>query len=479
MASLDIGVNMAEISLSVEGRGGESLRNHYNQAMRKDKLVEWIKEMMHHSFVLGNSVESYITTMEYIEELVREHREWTDSSRALRRKTSRLKTLVPTVDVFHTELHLKDAFTKYNNKYAITSRKHVPPTFNEIRHVLNLSQLLAIGDDLKFISFDGDQTLYSDGGNFEEKSGLSYQIIELIKAGVIICVITAANYFHDGPKYEVRLQGLLRRFIKAGLSEEEINRFYIVGGECNWLLQAHKRENDEGKLVARIEGVEHEVWQADEYDAPKPSKWPQEEIDRVLDIAEASFNNSRQEMRLRARILRKPTSVGIIPGGAKMIQEVPQGHGNEKLKSEALDEVVLRAIDELNNMEHSVSFPYCAFNGGRDAWVDIGSKGVAVEALQAYFAIEKKSCVHIGDQFLKTGNDISARATCNTVWIESPKETFKILDHVLGISLGLDKMERAATEAKLDDDEQSPRGSPRNTPAGRMNVYTGEFEPVK
>ena len=471
-------VDIDSIAVQATDESRMSLRNHYNQSMRKDNFVEWIKEMMHHSFVLGNTTESYTTTMEYIEELIREHRAWSGISGTATRKTSRLKNLVPTVDVFHTELQLKEAFTRYNGKYAMTSRKHVPPTFNEIRHILNLSQLLAIGDKLKFISFDGDQTLYSDGGNFEEKSGLSYQIIELIKAGVIICVITAANYFHDGPKYEVRLQGLLRRFIKAGLSAEEVNRFYVVGGECNFLLQAHKRENEEGKFVARIEGVEHEVWQADIYNGPKPSKWPQEEITKVLDIAEASFRNSQKEMRLRARIIRKPTSIGIIPGGPKMIDEVPQGHGNEKLKSEALNEVVLRALDELNNMEQSVSFPYCAFNGGRDAWVDVGSKGVAVEALQAYFSIESESCVHIGDQFLKTGNDISARATCTTIWIENPKETFKILDHVLGISLGLDKMERAATEAKLDDEENSPRSSPRNVPAKvqSMNVYTGEFE---
>ena len=113
----------------------------------------------------------------------------------------------------------------YNEKYAITARCHVAPTFNEIRHILNLGQLMAIGTDLKFISFDGDQTLYSDGGNFAENSGLSYQIIELIKAGIIVCVVTAANYQHNGEKYEVRLEGLLRRFVKSGLQPDEIERF--------------------------------------------------------------------------------------------------------------------------------------------------------------------------------------------------------------------------------------------------------------
>jgi IMP and pyridine-specific 5'-nucleotidase len=162
-------------------------------SMRRDEFVEWIKEMLFHSFVLGNHYESYVTTMRYIEELVKEHRE--------KGNKSRLKTLVPTIDKFHTELHLVEALDMYNAKYSITNRRHVPPTFNEIRHILNLAQLLAINVHMKLVSFDGDQTLYSDGGNFEEKSGLSYQIIELVKAGVVVTVITAANYEHNGPLY--------------------------------------------------------------------------------------------------------------------------------------------------------------------------------------------------------------------------------------------------------------------------------------
>lgn len=450
---------------------------------RKDEFLDWMKELLYHSFVLGNKKDSYLETMGYIEQLVEEHR-------SLGGVGSRLKALVPSVSHFHTRLHLKEAFEMYDDKYAVTQRRHLAPTFNEIRHILNLSQLIAIGTELKFVSFDGDQTLYSDGGNFEEKSGLSYQIIELLKAGIVVCVITAANYQHDGSKYEIRLAGLLRRFIKANLSAEEIQRFHIMGGECNFLLQCKMTKLPDGECNPRsryghkasLEPVMHEVWQADHYNAPKPYKWDKDKVSAFLDAAESSFRQSKADLRLRTRIIRKPTSVGMIPGGEAMVDAVPVGHGSLKIKAEALDEVVLRALDNIQALpEELKQLHYCAFNGGRDCWVDVGTKGVAVEALQAYFNIPKHGCLHIGDQFLQTGNDISARDTCATIWITSPKETFKILDHLLRFSLGMDKVDKAAAAAKADDLEElslSPTTSPKRARAPpsppRMDVYTGE-----
>ena len=393
-----------------------SRRNHQITSTRKDEFVDWIKGMLYHSFVLGNKKESYVQTMLYIQELIDEHRAKSEEGDS---HGSRLKSLVPSIGFFHSGVYLKDAFETYDNKYAITARCHVAPTFNEIRHILNLGQLMAIGTDLKFVSFDGDQTLYSDGGNFAENSGLSFQIIELIKAGIIVCVITAANYQHNGEKYEVRLEGLLRRFIKSGLEADEIERFYIMGGECNYLLQCQlveePSESNPDRVVkkARIKPVAHEVWQAEHLDAPKPTTWPKDLVAAFLDAAEASFKRSKEDLRLRARVLRKATSVGMIPGGENMVAEVPNGHGSLKIKAESLDEVVLRAMEVIRELDPDLqALPYCAFNGGRDCWVDVGTKGVAVEALQAYFKLPKSSCLHVGDQFLKTGNDISARSAC-------------------------------------------------------------------
>ncbi len=454
-----------------------STRNTDDVAKRQDGLIDWIKGMLMHSFVLGNQTESYVTTMKYIETLIKEHR--------IKGNSSRLKTLVPTVDMFHTELHLVEAFNMYNAKYSVTSRKHVPPTFHEIRHILNLSQLLAINVHLKMVSFDGDQTLYSDGGNFEEKSGLSYQIIELIRAGINVVVITAANYEHNGSMYELRLQGLLRRFAKARLSPAEIARFHVMGGECHYLLRAQLTPGD---TIAHLIAVAHEVWQSGEGGKNCPMSWPISARESFLDVAEASFRASQSELKIRARILRKKTSVGMIPGGEAMVKVFPGGHGKDKIKSEILDEVALRAIEDIAKIKSDLIFPYCVFNGGRDCWVDVGTKGVAAKCLQSYFHVTPGECIHIGDQFLAIGNDISTRAVCATVWIETPKETYKILDHVLRFSLGKDKMERAAAAAAADDLDRVTQpangGVPSlsldvpEVPAVRpkvMNVYTGEM----
>merc|ERR1711957_423692 len=94
------------------------------------------------------------------EELVEEHRNIEDSSQ------SRLKHVVPSVGMFHTPLPTKKAWEVYDAKYCASRRKSVAPSFNEIRHVLNLAQIMAVADELEVVSFDGDQTLYSDGQNF-------------------------------------------------------------------------------------------------------------------------------------------------------------------------------------------------------------------------------------------------------------------------------------------------------------------------
>jgi hypothetical protein len=41
---------------------------------------------------------------------------------------------------------------------------------------------------------------------------------------------------------------------------------------------------------------------------------------------------------IRAKVIRKARGVGIISGGAESVAAMPIGHGQEKLKSEALTE---------------------------------------------------------------------------------------------------------------------------------------------
>ena len=143
-----------------------------------------------------------------------------------------------------------------------------------------------------------------------------------------------------------------------------------------------------------------------------------------------------------------------------------QGHGSKKLKREALDELVLRVMECIRTAEPPIDLPICVFNGGRDAWLDVGNKKVGVEALQAFFGLDNHNCLHVGDQFLNTGNDLAARETCPCIWITSPRETEKILEHILKV-MGINIISSEDAVEQKDDDTTKKRS---------FNVYTGDKE---
>lgn len=280
---------------------------------RRDGLIEWLKDLLKHSFVL-DATGTYADTMSHIEELVEEH-----IGDPLR---SRLKQHVPSIGIFHTSLPMRKAFQIYDDKYAVSQRRHLPPTFNEIRHILNLAQVIALAKSLSMISFDGDQTLYSDGGNFDDNDELAMGIISLMKSGVKVALITAAGYGLDNSKYEVRLGGLLDKFVAMKLTEEEVGRFYVFGGECNYLFQCSVAGEISSKCF--LKPIQPEIWQAEQFLGPKPMLWPANEVTQILDIAEKSMIDTVSQLRLRARILRKDRAIGVFPGGDSMVSVHPK-----------------------------------------------------------------------------------------------------------------------------------------------------------
>ncbi|EEC47065.1 predicted protein, partial [Phaeodactylum tricornutum CCAP 1055/1] len=331
-------------------------------------------------------------------------------------QVSRLQQLVPTIGMFHTHLPLRRAFEVYNEKHKLTKRQHIQISFNEIRHILNLAQIMALRKNLngpRLITFDGDQTLYADGANFDSNPRLANYLYLLLRHGVSVAVVTAAGYEYNVEKYEYRLSGLLHFFRQRGLSNAECARFYLFGGECNYLFQL-----GHGYRLQPVKEYGPGGWiTSTSFIKESPGNWSEAHINTVLDLAESNANETLKELNLRGRIVRKRRSVGLCPNHG---QEIPR---------ESLDELVLRSHEKLNRMNEGTGpgIPYCAFNGGTDAWVDVGNKRVGVQVLQSYLGIPVQETLHIGDQFLNTGNDYAARDVSCCVWIISPQETTYIL----------------------------------------------------
>lgn len=56
-----------------------------------------------------------------------------------------------------------------------------------------------------------------------------------------------------------------------------------------------------------------------------------------------------------------------------------------------------------------------------------GNKLIGVQVLQKYLGAAPAATLHVGDQFLSTGNDFATRSSCCTLWIISPEETEGVL----------------------------------------------------
>mmetsp|Transcript_5367 Transcript_5367/g.15587 ORF Transcript_5367/g.15587 Transcript_5367/m.15587 type:complete len:569 (+) Transcript_5367:163-1869(+) len=537
-------------------------RNYFLTPHRRDGLIEWMKSMLMHSFVLDALATTGADTFSHFEELINEHREVCLSSssssssprnggRTSASRQSRLQRLVPTVGVFHTPLPLRRAYEAYNAKYKLDRRRHLAISFNEIRHILNLAQIMAFCDDdddqaspgtntatslganpqlrskrpptnpldspaftplqgntstipsldllggidestaddgtpadgrfcgPSLITFDGDQTLYSDGANFESNPKLATYLYLLLRNGVTVAVVTAAGYEYQTEKYELRLSGLLQFFRRKTpkLTDDQLARFYLFGGECNYLLRLGK----DYKLHPVNEHGAGGWMTATRYLGPEsPANWPESDVTALLDLAEESLKESIKDQNLRARFLRKKRSVGLVPG-----------QGSPPIPREALDETVLRAQDRLDrNLTGKKAIPYCAFNGGRDVWVDVGNKRVGVRILQSYLGVPEAETLHIGDQFLNTGNDYAARQTCPCIWITNPDETTYILKSILRLAgIRIAGTVDDDTEPTSHQQASAPGGiasggsevvnfdemQRRTTAVATMDVYTGEL----
>lgn len=353
----------------------------------------------------------YAEIMRDVEDLINDHIRHQRKGTSQR---SKLKFLVPSVSLFFTPLLLEEAFVYQDSRRRISSRRFVPPSFNDIRLTLNSAQMMSLvrNGPLQLVTFDGDVTLYDDGQSLTEDNPVIPRILNLLAQNLKVGIVTAAGYT-DASKYYGRLYGLLEA-IKTAVTKKEIAipALIILGGESNYLFTFDLSSKHLLRYVSRKEWMLEEMKQ-----------WTEPDVTALLDVAETALRECISNMHLPAEILRKERAVGIIPNSES---------GAAKFSREQLEETVLVTQQVVEMSAAGRKLPFCAFNGGNDVFVDIGDKSWGVLSCQKYFGgIEGGKTLHVGDQFLSAGaNDFKARLACTTAWIASPAETVQLLDEL-------------------------------------------------
>ncbi|KAM0325075.1 hypothetical protein ACHAQA_007614 [Verticillium albo-atrum] len=426
---------------------------------RRDQFIEWIKGLLAVPFVLYSQPTGVFDTNgtnltrtaeeahRRYAEIMRDVEHMIDDHITLQpnKVPSKLTMLVPGVGPFFTRLPLEAAFNHQDRKRYISSRRYVSPSFNDVRLVLNTAQTMAVtSGSLQLATFDGDVTLYDDGQCLEPSSPLVPRLLDLLRRDIKIGIVTAAGYT-TADRYHERLYGLLDAIAASTtLTEEQKRNVVIMGGEANYLFELDPTVPHLLAPVAR-----------DRWLTPEMATWSDAGIAALLDVAEAALGDCVRSMNLPATILRKDRAVGIIPTDPAV-----------RIPRESLEETVLvvQKILELSALGYAAEgadrsaphppvgarIPFCAFNGGRDVFVDIGDKSWGVTVCQNWFAsrgrgggpagdamIRGENTLHVGDQFLSAGsNDFKARSVGTTAWIASPAETVELLDELAGLMDG-------------------------------------------
>ena len=360
--------------------------------------IEWIKGLLAVPFVLLsqptalyshdkeavkvmaiNAHARYAQIMQDVEEMINDHISQCKSDASA---VSKLKLLVPSIGLFFTTLPLTEAFAFQDQRRFISSRRFVAPSFNDIRLILNTAQVMSLvrSSKLELVTFDGDVTLYDDGQSLTDDNPCIPRILDLMRKGTRVGIVTAAGYI-EAEKYYERLHGLLDAIAAQDHSGDLRHRLVVMGGESNFLFTYTNRS------PCKLEAVLAHQWKL-----PEMATWTEENVKALLDVGEAALRDCIDCMKLPVQVLRKERAVGIYP------------EKGVKLSREQLEETVLVVQRILEMSPAGRRIPFCAFNGGNDIFIDVGDKSWGVMACQRYFGgIHGGQSLHVGDQFLSAG----------------------------------------------------------------------------
>lgn len=175
------------------------------------------------------------------------------------------------------------AFEEYDEFFALSRRHFIPPNFAELRHILNIAQIHASAPRLRLVTFDADGTLYADGAHMEHDNQMIEHVLDLMRCGVHVAIVTAAGYPGQPDRFEQRFAGLLARLRR--LPPRVVRRFHIMGGECNYLLAP--------AADGRLAFVPDDAWKSEEMAA-----WREADIEALLEAAERLLLEGAERLRL-------------------------------------------------------------------------------------------------------------------------------------------------------------------------------------
>ena len=347
----------------------------------QDRFIQFLLDM--------HQTHTSLEVMEKVDKWISEHRR--DP------RSSKLRRIVPDIGSFYTPLKMVEAFLEYDEFFALSRRQFVPPNFAEIRHILNIAQVHSSAQNLKLITFDADGTLYADGAHMKHDNDMIRLIISLMRLGVHVAIVTAAGYPQEPEKFEQRVEGLLVAFQMLDLPKQVVDRFHIMGGECNYLLRVADCAAGERR---RLEFVLDSEWKS-----PCMMSWNDQDIENLLTSAESMLLDGAARLRMPVNVIRKERAVGVIPQGPTIY--------------EVLEDLAIAVQTRLDS-----PLPFCAFNGGNDVFVDVGNKSLGLEALMSHLNFEPSQVLHVGDRFTDSGNDSATRDCCAILWVANPEETY-------------------------------------------------------
>lgn len=254
---------------------------------------------------------------------------------------SKLKLLVPSIGSFFTLLPLEAAFFLQDERRAISSRRFVAPSFNDVRLMLNSAQVMSLAKQkqLDLVTFDGDVTLYDDGDSLTPQNPCISRLLYLLRQGIRVGIVTAAGYT-EPEKYYDRLYGLLDAVAASDVASYAEGRLVVMGGEANFLFTYTPSQ------ACRLASVPREDWLL-----PVMQEWTEENVTALLDVAEAALKDCIRTLKIPVQVLRKVRAVGIYP------------EKGIKLSREQLEETVLVVQRTLELSEAGQKIPFCAFNG--------------------------------------------------------------------------------------------------------------------